>query len=229
VSIELVNVSKSYRTVHGVHSVYRNFNLRIDKGDSVGVIGHNGAGKSTLLKLISGAEKPDAGEVRRGMSVSWPLAFTGFFQLDLTGTHNAMFAARLYRRDPKKLVAFVREYSGLGKFMDWPVKGYSTGMRAKLGFALSIGIRFDCLLIDEVLSVGDVGFREKAAQAIEELRRTRSVVMVTHNLKEVMRMCNRVVLIRSGMAPTVSDNVKDTVKRFYYDMTGKPADEELGV
>ena len=223
-SIDLIDVTKSYRTVRGVHPVYDRFSLTINRGDSIGVIGHNGAGKSTLLNLIAGAEKPDSGRVVRAMSVSWPLAYTGFFQLELTGTNNAMFAARLYGKDPRQVVARVREFSELGKFMDWPVKGYSTGMRAKLGFALSLAIRFDCLLIDEVLAVGDIGFREKAERAIDELRKDRAVVMVTHNLKEVLRMCNRVIVIQRGVTPVVTDDVKGAVKRFHYDMTGRDPD-----
>lgn len=230
-TIRLIDVTKSYRTQRGVHPVYRKFNLDIERGDMLGVIGHNGAGKSTLLKLIAGSEKPDSGRIVRGMSVSWPLAFTGFFQLDQTGTHNAMFAARLYGKDPREVVARVRDFSELGKFMDWPVKGYSTGMRAKLGFALSLAIRFDCLLIDEVLAVGDIGFREKAEQAIEDLRDDRAVVMVTHNLKEVLRLCNRVVVIRRGVEPIVTEDVRGAVKHFHFEMTGRdpaPALTEVG-
>ena len=229
-TIELRNVSKSYRTIQGVHPVYRNLNLTIERRQATGIIGRNGAGKSTLLKLIAGALKPDTGRVVRQMSVSWPLAFTGFFQLDLTGSANVLFAARLYGRDPREVLEFVRDFTDLGKFMDWPVKGYSTGMRGKLGFALSLAIRFDCLLIDEVLSVGDAGFREKAEAALAELRKTSSIVMVTHNLKEIIRMCDRVVVI-GGPEPIVSTDVKKTVKRFHYEMTNRrelPADwEEL--
>lgn len=219
-----MDVTKAYRTIRGRHPVYDRFNLTIERGDAIGVIGHNGAGKSTLLNLIAGSEQPDSGRVVRAMSVSWPLAHTGFFQLDLTGTSNATFAARLYGKDPRQVVARVREFSELGKFMDWPVKGYSTGMRAKLGFALSLAIRFDCLLIDEVLAVGDIGFRDKAERAIEELRRDRALVMVSHNLKEVMRMCNRVIVVQRDMPPVVTDDVRGAVKRFHYDMTGRHAD-----
>jgi capsular polysaccharide transport system ATP-binding protein len=219
-TIELVNVSKSYRTLHGSHAVYRDFNLTIEPRQSIGIIGRNGAGKSTLLKLISGAERPDSGKVLRRMSVSWPLAFTGFFQPNLTGSANVIFAARLYGRDPRAVLESVRDFSGLGKFMDWPVKGYSTGMRGKLGFALSLAIKFDCLLIDEVLSVGDAAFREKAEAALETLRETSSIVMVTHNLKEIIRLCDRVIVI-GGPEPIMSTDVKKTVKRFYYDMTAK--------
>ena len=157
------------------------------------------------------------------MSVSWPLAFTGFFEPQLTGSANCAFTARMYGRNPAEVVERVRQFSELGKFMDWPVKGYSTGMRAKLGFALSLAIRFDCLLIDEILSVGDVGFREKAARAIEDLRHERTVIMITHNLKEVIRMCSRVIVI-GGPEPVISTDVAKTVKRFIQSVGGREED-----
>jgi capsular polysaccharide transport system ATP-binding protein len=214
-TIELINITKHYRTLHGRHTVYRDFNLAVGPHDAIGVIGHNGAGKSTLLKLICGAELPDKGRVVRNMSVSWPLAFTGFFAPDQTGTANATFCARLYGKDPKEVVEFVRDFSGLGKFMDWPVKGYSNGMRGKLGFALSLSIRFDCILFDEVLSVGDLAFREKASAALDKIRSSAAFVMVSHDLKTVLRHCNRVVVI-GGPRPIVSNDVKTTVKEYYY-------------
>ncbi len=225
-SIELINVTKHYRTLQGRHTVYRNFSLKIGRKDSIGVIGHNGAGKSTLLKLICGAEVPEKGRVVRNMSVSWPLAFTGFFAPDQTGTANATFCARLYGKNPKEVVEFVREFSGLGKFMDWPVKGYSTGMRAKLGFAISLSIRFDCILFDEVLSVGDVAFREKASQALDQLRSRSAFVMVTHDLKAVLRHCDRVIVI-GGPEPFISDDVKTTVKEYYYKRLADMEDPKL--
>ena len=225
-TIQLINVTKTYRTMRGAHPVYKNFNLTINRRESIGIIGRNGAGKSTLLRMIAGSEQPDSGRILRNMTVSWPLGFSGFFDLDQTGTANAMFAARLYRRDPRKVVESVREFSELGKFMNWPVKGYSTGMRSKLGFALSLAIRFDCLLIDEALSVGDIAFREKAAKAIDELRKERTVLMVTHNLKEVIRMCTKVIII-GGPEPIVSDDVTKTVKRFMQMMGQTPDIDQL--
>lgn len=226
-TIELINVTKQYRTLQGRHTVYRDFNLKVGRNDSLGVIGHNGAGKSTLLKLICGAEIPDRGRIVRNMSVSWPLAFTGFFAPDQTGAANATFCARLYGKDPKEVVEFVRDFSGLGKFMDWPVKGYSTGMRGKLGFALSISIKFDCILFDETLSVGDVAFRQKAAKALDTLRERSAFVMVTHDLKAVLRHCNRVVVIGGSPTPVVSDDVRETVKEYYYSRLAATEDPSL--
>jgi capsular polysaccharide transport system ATP-binding protein len=222
-TIELINVTKSYRTLKGTHSVFRDFSLRIDRAESIGVIGHNGAGKSTLLGLVAGSEQPDKGRVVRNMSVSWPLGSTAFFNMEMTGTANTIFAARLYGRDPKTVLEEVRDFSELGKFMDWPVKGYSTGMRSKLGFAISLAIRFDCLLIDEALAVGDVAFREKATAAVEALRASSTILMVSHNLKDVMQMCDKVIVIKAGVDPVISTDVKKTVKTFYYEMKGKAA------
>jgi capsular polysaccharide transport system ATP-binding protein len=215
-SIALVDVTKQYRTLQGKHTVYRNFNLKIGRKDAVGIIGHNGAGKSTLLKLICGAEMPDKGQILRNMSVSWPVGYSGFFSPDQTGTSNAAFCARLYGRNTKEVVQYVREFSGLGEFMDWPLKGYSSGMRQKLAFALSLSIRFDCMLFDEVLSAGDMAFREKATKAIETLRSRSAFVMVTHDLKAVIKHCERVVVIERGKPPIVSDDVKATVKDYYF-------------
>jgi capsular polysaccharide transport system ATP-binding protein len=226
-SIELIDITKQYRTLQGKHTVYRNFSLKIGRTESVGIIGHNGAGKSTLLKLICGAEMPDKGQVLRKMTVSWPVGFSGFFTPDQTGTANAAFCARLYGRNPKEVVQFVRDFSGLGKFMDWPVKGYSTGMRAKLAFALSLSIRFDCMLFDEVLSAGDMAFREKATKAIETLRSRSAFVMVTHDLKAVLQHCDKVVVIERGKKPFVSADVKTTVKEYYYRRLAEMEDAKL--
>jgi len=215
-SIELVGVTKQYRTLQGKHTVYRDFSLSIGRTESVGIIGHNGAGKSTLLKLICGAEVPDKGQVIRKMTVSWPVGFSGFFSSDQTGTTNAAFCARLYGKNPKQVVEFVREFSGLGKFMDWPIKGYSSGMRAKLAFSLSMSIRFECMLFDEVLAAGDVAFREKATKAIETLRSRSAFVMVTHDLKAVLKHCDKVIVFEREKAPLVSTDVRNTVKEYYY-------------
>lgn len=215
-SVELVNVTKHYRTLTGKTTIYRDLNLKIERNENVGIIGRNGAGKSTLLKLIAGVEKPDSGRVIRKMSISWPLGFTNFFALDMTGTANAAFCARLYGRSVKEVTDFAREWSGLGEFMDWPVKGYSTGMRAKLGFALSLAIKFECMLVDEVLGVGDAIFRQKAQAALDEMRARSSFIMVTHNFDEIIRNCDKVIVI-GGPKPIVSRNVKETVKQFVAD------------
>lgn len=211
--IRLVDVSKSFVSMGQRHHVFRNLNLEFPRGRNTGLIGPNGAGKSTLLRLIAGADQPDSGYVERDIRLSWPVGFGGSVNGSLTAVANARFCARLYGRDPDEVVAFTAEFSGLQDFMHWPVKAYSTGMRAKLAFALSMAIDFECLLIDEVLGVGDVEFRAKCSAAIEERRSRSDIILITHNLKDVIRLCDRVVVL-GGSRPIVSDDVQKTVKQY---------------
>ena len=152
--IRLDHVVKRYRTRGGPHTVLNGVSLAVNRGEKVGILGRNGAGKSTLIRVISGAELPNAGRVTRQMSVSWPLAFGGAFQGSLTGLDNVRFICRVYGADFGSAVPFIEDFSELGKFMREPVKTYSSGMRARLAFAISMAIEFDCFLIDEVISHG---------------------------------------------------------------------------
>jgi capsular polysaccharide transport system ATP-binding protein len=153
--IELINVNKWYDTRHGRKTVLDDISLRVHPGEKVGILGLNGAGKSTLIKTLSGAEPPNSGQVRRGMKLSWPLASSGGFQGSLTGLDNLKFVCRVYGIDYKDKIDFVQAFSELGAYFREPVKTYSSGMRARLAFGVSLAIDFDCYLIDEVLSVGD--------------------------------------------------------------------------
>lgn len=212
-NIELKDVTKSYVSMGRRHTVFKNLTLDFPRGVNVGVIGPNGAGKSTLLRLLAGADAPDSGFVVRHARMSWPVGFAGGFSGDLTGVANARFCARIYDRDPNEVAAFTREFSGLNDFMDWPLKACSPGMRARYAFALSMAIDFECLLIDEILGVGDVDFRAKCEEAIEARRATSDVILVSHNLKDILRLCDRVVVL-GGERPIVSDDVARTVKRY---------------
>ena len=142
--IRLANVNRFYPTQSGPVHVLRDVNLTVHPGERVGILGRNGAGKSTLIRLISGAEFPTNGLVERQMSVSWPLAFGGAFQGSLTGLDNLRFICRIYGVDADDKVAFVEEFSELGLYLKEPVKSYSSGMRARLAFAISMVIEFDC-------------------------------------------------------------------------------------
>ncbi len=212
-TIDIVNVSKSYVVFGKRHEVFRNLNLTLPRGRNTALIGPNGAGKSTLLRLIAGAEQPDQGYINRDIRLSWPIGFSGALNLALTGAANARFCARLYGRDPDEVVAFTADFAGLEDYMQWPVKAYSTGMRAKFAFALSMAIDFQCLLIDEILGVGDTAFRAKCAAALQERRSRCDIILVSHNLKDVMRLCDRVVIL-GGPRPIVSDDVRNTVKQY---------------
>lgn len=196
--IELVNLSKRYRTSHGRHLVLDQVNLQIAKGEKIGILGRNGAGKSTLIRILGGAELPTSGEILRSMSVSWPLAFSGAFQGSLTGIDNTRFICRIYNADPGKAIPFVEEFSELGKFLREPVKTYSSGMAARLAFAISMAIEFDCYLIDEVFSVGDARFHNKCQEELFQKRKDRTLVLVSHQAENIIAHCSRACVLHQG-------------------------------
>lgn len=196
--IKLTNVSKDYPTKAGMRRVLSNINLTIKPGERVGILGRNGAGKSTLVRLISGAEPPTTGTIERNMSVSWPLAFTGGFQGTLTGADNVRFICRIYGVDFEPRFAFVREFSELGEYLDEPVGSYSSGMRARLAFAISMTIDFDCYLIDEVMAVGDERFRARCREELFVKRGDKAMLIVSHSHRYLKGNCNRFLLFRDG-------------------------------
>jgi len=219
-SIELVNISKTYVTLGKRKTVFRNFNLSIPKGLNLGVIGANGSGKSTLMGIIAGGIQPDNGRIVRNMTVSWPVGDGAAINPGLTGVVNCRFLARLYGQNPEEVVRFVADFSELGEYMDWPVKTYSTGMRSRLAFALSMAIDFDCTLVDEGMGAGDQFFRSKSERLIKERKKRSSFVLVTHNLGEVQRLCDR-VLVLGGPEPELSDDVNGRVERYIAEMSAQ--------
>lgn len=196
--IQLTNVSKDYPTKAGMRRVLNNINLTIHAGQRVGILGRNGAGKSTLVRLISGAEPPTTGTIERNMSVSWPLAFTGGFQGTLTGADNVRFICRIYGVDFEPRLEFVKEFSELGEYLFEPVGSYSSGMRARLAFAVSMTIDFDCYLIDEVMAVGDERFRARCKVELFEKRRDKAMLIVSHSHRYLKGTCDRFLLFRDG-------------------------------
>jgi capsular polysaccharide transport system ATP-binding protein len=196
--IRLSGVNKSYPTRGGPVSILRDVNLTIDRGERVGILGRNGAGKSTLIRLISGAERPTSGLIERDMSVSWPLAFGGAFQGSLTGIDNLRFICRIYDVDPRKKIKFVQDFSELGIYLNEPVKSYSSGMRARLAFAISMVIEFDCFLIDEIIAVGDARFHEKCNHELFERRGDRAMIIVSHDAGYIRQHCTRAAVLAGG-------------------------------
>lgn len=196
--IRLINVSKDYKTKAGMRRVLSDINLTIHPGQRVGILGRNGAGKSTLIRLISGAEPPTTGTISRNMSVSWPLAFTGGFHGTLTGADNVRFICRIYGVDFEPRFQFVKEFSDLGIYLNEPVATYSSGMRARLAFAISMTIDFDCYLIDEVMAVGDERFRERCRIELFEKRKDKAMLIVSHSHRYLKGNCDRFLLFRNG-------------------------------
>lgn len=196
--IVLNNVTKRYHTRQGSRVVLDNINLTIHKGEKIGILGRNGAGKSTLIRLISGAELPTSGHIQRNMNISWPLAFTGAFQGSLTGLDNLRFICRVYNADIHSAIPKVEEFSELGIYLNEPVKKYSSGMRARLAFAISIAIDFDCFLIDEVTAVGDSRFHQKCEVELFEKRKDRAMIIVSHQPEQIIAHCDRAAVLLAG-------------------------------
>jgi capsular polysaccharide transport system ATP-binding protein len=203
--IRLENIVKRYRTRRGMHTVLNGVSLEVRKGDKLGILGRNGAGKSTLIRIISGAELPNKGRVTREMAVSWPLAFSGAFQGSLTGLDNLRFICRVYGADFYGALPFVEEFSELGKYLREPVKSYSSGMRARLAFAISLAVEFDCFLIDEVISVGDARFHEKCRRELFEKRSDRAMIIVSHETHNIREHCSRACVLDRGLLREFAD------------------------
>jgi capsular polysaccharide transport system ATP-binding protein len=185
--------------------VLNGINLQVKRGEKIGILGRNGSGKSTLIRLISGAERPSRGSITRSMSVSWPLAFGGAFQGTLTGLDNFRFICRVYGASSEDKIPFIQDFSELGKYLREPVKNYSAGMRARLAFAISMVIEFDCFLIDEVIAVGDSRFHEKCQRELFEKRGDRSIIMVSHEVHNIREHCDRACVIHNGQLHEFSD------------------------
>jgi len=200
------NVSKIYKHGAGIKKVFADVNLTIAKGERIAFLGRNGAGKTTLIKLIGGVEHPTSGHILRSMSVSWPLGFAGGFQGSLTGYDNARFIARIYDRNYRDIKEFVEDFTELRQQLKMPVKTYSSGQRARLAFALSLAIEFDCYLIDEIILVGDQSFQVKCRQELFEKRADRSMVLASHSMDVIQQYCSRAVIIDQGRAHAY-DNV----------------------
>lgn len=196
--IELKEVCKEYHTRQGRRRVLDGINLRVNAGEKIGILGRNGAGKSTMIRMISGAELPTSGKIRRNMSVSWPLAFGGAFQGSLTGMDNLRFICRVYGADAKAAEPFVQEFSELGYYLREPVKSYSAGMRARLAFAISMAVEFDCFLIDEIVAVGDSRFHAKCHHELFERRQDRSLIIVSHDAGYIREHCDRAAVLVQG-------------------------------
>lgn len=211
--ISIRNVSKQYRTNNGWKTILKDINFELKKGEKVGILGRNGAGKSTLIRLMSGVEPPTTGTIERQMSISWPLAFSGAFQGSLTGMDNLRFVSRIYDADFDYVKSFTEEFSELGEYLYEPVKSYSSGMKARLAFALSLSIEFDCYLIDEVIAVGDARFAAKCKHEFFEKRKDRSLILVSHSPASIKEYCDSAMVLEEGIMHTF-DSI-DNAYNFY--------------
>ncbi|WP_238143930.1 ABC transporter ATP-binding protein [Pseudomonas sp. Lz4W] len=196
--------------------MFRNLSLSIPPGKNIGLIGRNGAGKSTLMRLLGGANIPDSGSVATDRSISWPVGLTGGFQGSMTGRENIKFVCRVYGAmgdDMRDKIRYVQEFAEIGDWIDEPIKTYSSGMRSRVAFGLSMAFDFDYYLIDEVMSVGDAQFKRKCADVFQEKLQQSKVVLVTHNMNEVQKICDIVLLVRNGEIQVYED-VAEGIKAY---------------
>jgi capsular polysaccharide transport system ATP-binding protein len=196
--IELQEVSKAFALRGQRRVVADRISGVFPSGVSVALLGRNGAGKSTLLRMISGSMAPDSGRIRIAGSVSWPVGFSGSFHPQLSGLQNTRFIARVYGIDSDVLVDFVRDFSELDRQFFLPTAGYSSGMRSRLAFGISMGIDFDTYLIDEVTAVGDRAFRQKSEALVQERLGRCGAIVVSHSLGQVRRLCQRAAVLEAG-------------------------------
>lgn len=223
--IRIENLSKSYPTPQGRHYVFKDLNIELPSGKSVAIIGRNGAGKSTLLRMIGGIDRPDSGRIITNSTISWPVGLAGGFQGSLTGRENVKFVARLYaaKGELKEKVAFVEEFAELGKYFDMPIKTYSSGMKSRLGFGLSMAFKFDYYLVDEVTAVGDARFKQKCAGLFKERHKEASFLMVSHSLNSLKEFCDVALFVGRDNKFNYYQNIDDAINAYKDDegLTGR--------
>jgi capsular polysaccharide transport system ATP-binding protein len=214
--IELRNLTKSYITKQGRKYVFRNLNTIFPSGKNIGIFGRNGAGKSTLLRMIGGVDFPDSGKIITNKTISWPVGLSGGSQGSLTGRDNVKFVCRIngiHGEDMKKVIGYVQDFAEIGKYFELPVKTYSTGMRARVSFGLSMAIDFDYYLIDEIMAVGDPFFRKKSRRVFAEKRKRSNIIIVSHDVKSLQEMCDIGVVLKDGKI-TIFEDITNAIK--YY-------------
>lgn len=211
--ISLENVTKSYHTRSGGRrTIISGVNLTLPDSN-IAVLGHNGAGKSTLLRMIAGIESPDAGQIHRHCSVSWPIGFRGSFHRELSGLENVRFVARVFGQNTEYIIDSVRDFAEIGAPFYAPVKTYSSGMTARLAFGLSMAISFDLYLVDELMAVGDARFQKKCREVFRDKMSQSKVVVVSHALKTLRDFCESGIVMHNGQI-TYFDNLEASIHAY---------------
>lgn len=208
------NVSKSYKLQGIRKNILNNFSFSFPKDRNVGIMGKNGAGKSTTMRLMAGIEPPDTGQIFRTARVSWPLGFSGGFNGSMTGIENIRFVSRIYGQDTEKVLEYVIAFAELGSSLDLPIKTYSSGMKARLAFGLSMAIDFDVYLIDEITAVGDEKFKKKSQAVFQDKLAHSQIFMVSHSVGTIREYCDCGLIIDSGMV-TYFDHIDDLLDAYH--------------
>lgn len=203
--IRVENVFKEYKTELGMKRVLNDISFEVRPGEKMAVLGKNGAGKSTLVRVLGGVEHPTNGTIHRGLFMSWPMAFAGGLEGHMTGIDNIRFIAAIYHQDVEHLIRFVEGFAELGRYLLLPVSTYSSGMRMRLAFALTVAVKFECFLIDEVLSVGDQRFHKKCFDALFVDRKDAAMVLISHDVNIVRQFCSKALVLKNGRGRIFED------------------------
>lgn len=215
--IAIAGLCKTYRLNGRDTVVADHIDAHFPDRSSVALLGRNGAGKSSLLRMIAGTMRPDAGTITSDGTISWPVGFAGSFHRDLTGAQNARFVGRVYGVDTDRLVAFVEDFAQLGQHFRLPFRTYSSGMRARLAFGVSMGIRFGTYLIDEVTSVGDASFRQKCDEMLHERLRQSNAIVVSHSMPTIRKLCNVGAVLEHGRLIFYAD-IEEAIRHHHRNM-----------
>ena len=205
------NVSKSFILEGRRKDIIKNVNVTFPTGRSVGLLGRNGAGKSTLLQMIAGTQDTTEGRIVTTGAVSWPVGFAGSFHGELSGAQNCRFIGRIYGVDTDELLDFVEEFAGLGVHFHLPLRSYSSGMKSRLAFGVSMGVAFDTYLVDEITAVGDAAFTKRSDALFKDRMKNAGAVVVSHSMPQIRRLCDAAVVLEGGNMQYF-DDVEDGIR-----------------
>jgi len=214
--IELKNVTKYFMTKKGKNYILKDVSFTIPSGVNIGILGRNGAGKSTIMRMLGKIEFPNKGSISSRNSFSWPLGLGGGFVGNMTARANVKFVCRLYGKNHKEMneiIEFVKEFSELKNYFDMPIKTYSSGMKGRLGFGLSLAFDFDYMLIDETLSVGDARFKKKSKEALMKKIEKCNILLVSHDMKTLRELCEAGIVVNNGKM-SYFENIEDAINEY---------------
>jgi capsular polysaccharide transport system ATP-binding protein len=214
--LKLQNVTKFYKIKSKRHYVIRDLSYEFPENTSIAILGANGAGKSTLLRLLGGIELPNTGSIITNKSISWPVGLGSGYLMNLSARENIRFVCHIYnksRHERLRITEFVYNFAEIGKFFDMPIETYSSGMRGRVNFGLSMAFDFDYYLVDEVTGVGDPFFKKKAAEVFQEKRKKAGILFVSHNIKQIRETCDIGVYLENGKF-TVYQDIEEAIKRY---------------
>jgi capsular polysaccharide transport system ATP-binding protein len=214
--IQLLNVTKFYKTAHGKKYILKNVTQTIPSDVNVGILGRNGAGKSTLLRMLGGIDFPNSGIIHSDKTFSWPMGLAGGFQGSMTGRQNVKFVCRIYGKSDYEIqqaIASVEAFAEIGDYFDMPIKIYSSGMKSRLSFGLSLVFDFDYLIIDETLSVGDKNFQAKSKAALRKKIENCNVLLVSHSMPILKEICHAGIVVSGGEMQYYED-INDAIAQY---------------